>query len=69
MPSATPKDVVQKMHDVVQKALDSPEVKAKLAKLGVEPANMSVEEFGKFFKQDFEATRQLAKDAGMHALD
>ena len=69
VPSATPKDVVQKMHDVVQKALDTPEVKAKLAKLGVEPANMSVEEFGKFFKEDFEATRQLAKDAGMHSLD
>ncbi|MGN6572037.1 MAG: Bug family tripartite tricarboxylate transporter substrate binding protein [Pseudolabrys sp.] len=69
VPAGTPKDVVQKMHDVVQKALETPEVKAKLAKLGVEPANLSVEQFGKFFKEDFDATRQLAKDAGMHALD
>src|SRR5690349_1222998 len=69
VPSATPKDVVQKMHDVIEKALQSPEVQAKLAKLGVEPAHMSVEEFVKFFREDYEATRQLAKDAGIHSLD
>ena len=68
-PAGTPKDVVQKMHDVIEKALQSPEVQAKLAKLGVEPAHMSVEEFGKFFREDYEATRQLAKDAGIHSLD
>ena len=69
VPAGTPKDVVQKMHDVIEKALQSPEVQAKLAKLGVEPAHMSVEEFGKFFREDYEATRQLAKDAGIHSLD
>jgi tripartite-type tricarboxylate transporter receptor subunit TctC len=69
VPAGTPKDVVQKMHDVIQKALDVPEVQAKLAKLGVEPAHLSVEEFGKFFKDDYEATRQLAKDAGIQPLD
>ncbi|HXD45236.1 MAG TPA: tripartite tricarboxylate transporter substrate binding protein [Pseudolabrys sp.] len=69
VPAGTPKDVVQKMHDVVQKALDTPEVQAKLAKLGVELAHLSVEEFGKFFRDDYEATRQLAKDAGIQPLD
>jgi tripartite-type tricarboxylate transporter receptor subunit TctC len=69
VPAGTPRDVVQKMHDVIEKALQSPEVQAKLAKLGVEPAHMSVEEFGKFFREDYEATRQLAKDAGIHSLD
>jgi len=69
VPAGTPKDVVQKLHDVVQKALAQPDVQAKLAKLGVEPANMSVEEFDRFFKDDYAATRQLAKDAGIHSLD
>jgi tripartite-type tricarboxylate transporter receptor subunit TctC len=69
VPAGTPKDVVQKMHDVIEKSLQSPEVQAKLAKLGVEPSHLSVEEFAKFFKEDYEATRQLAKDAGIHSLD
>src|SRR6185437_6958014 len=56
VPAATPKDVVQKMHDVIEKALQSPDVQAKLAKLGVEPAHLSVEEFDKFFWEDYEAT-------------
>jgi tripartite-type tricarboxylate transporter receptor subunit TctC len=69
VPAGTPRDVVQKMHDVTQKALQSPDVQAKLAKLGVEPAHMSVEEFGKFFQDDYNATRELAKEANLHPLD
>jgi tripartite-type tricarboxylate transporter receptor subunit TctC len=69
VPAATPKDVVQKMHDVIEKALQSPDVQAKLAKLGVEPAHLSVEEFDKFFREDYEATRELAKQANIKPLD
>jgi len=41
----------------------------KLAKLGVEPAQMSIEEFDKFFRDDFKATAELAKQAGLKPLD
>lgn len=68
-PAKTPADVVQKLHDVTEKALAMPEVRERLAKLGVEPANLSSAEFGKFFKDDYDATRQLAKDADIHPLD
>ncbi len=57
------------MHDVIEKALQSPDVQAKLAKLGVEPAHLSVEEFDKFFREDYEATRELAKQANIKPLD
>jgi tripartite-type tricarboxylate transporter receptor subunit TctC len=68
-PAKTPPEVVQKLHDVTEKALAMPAVREHLAKLGVEPANMSTAEFGKFFKDDYDATRQLAKDAHVHPID
>ncbi len=68
-PAKTPRDVVTKLHDVTQQALKDPALQEKLAKLGVEPAQASVEEFDKFFKDDLAATVQLAKDAQIQSLD
>jgi tripartite-type tricarboxylate transporter receptor subunit TctC len=47
----------------VQEALQTSAVKDNLAKVGVEPQLMSVEQFGKFFNEDVAATVQLARDA------
>jgi tripartite-type tricarboxylate transporter receptor subunit TctC len=68
-PAKTPPDIVRKLHDVTNKALSDPTLVAKLAKLGVEPAQMSVEEFGKFFKEDMAATIDLAKQADIKPID
>jgi tripartite-type tricarboxylate transporter receptor subunit TctC len=68
-PAKTPRDVVQKLHDETEKALDSPAVQEKLAKLGVQPSHISVEEFGKFFTEDLKATTELAKEANIHPVD
>jgi tripartite-type tricarboxylate transporter receptor subunit TctC len=68
-PAKTPRDIVDKLHDVTQQALKDPALQEKLAKLGVEPAQSSVDEFGKFFKDDLAATVQLAKDAHIEPVD
>jgi tripartite-type tricarboxylate transporter receptor subunit TctC len=68
-PAKTPRDIVQKLHDVTDKALGVPALQEKLAKLGVEPKQMSVEEFGQFFRDDVAATAQLAKEANIQPLD
>jgi tripartite-type tricarboxylate transporter receptor subunit TctC len=68
-PAKTPRAVVDKFHDVTQQALKDTALQEKLAKLGVEPANVSVDEFDKFFKEDFAATVQLAKDAHIKSVD
>jgi len=68
-PAKTPRDVVQKLHDVTDKALGTPALQEKLAKLGVEPKQISVEEFGQFFRDDVAATAQLAKEANIQPLD
>jgi len=68
-PAKTPPDIVKKLHDVTEQALKVPAVQEKLAKLGVEPAQISTEEFGKFFKEDFDATVDLAKKANIKSVD
>lgn len=68
-PAKTPMSIVNKIHDATEQALQVPAVKEHLAKIGVEPELMSVEQFGKFFKDDYGATLQLAKDAGIKPTD
>ena len=68
-PANTPRDVVQKLHDVTQKALSMPALQERLAKLGVEPKQMTVDEFAKFFRDDLAATTELAKKANIQTLD
>ena len=68
-PAKTPREIVQKLHDKTEEALKLPAVREKLAKLGVEPADISVEDFTKFFQDDLAATTQLAKEANIQPID
>ena len=68
-PVKTPRPIVDKLHDATEKALALPALREKLAKLGVSPEAMSVEAFGKFFRDDLAATVQLAKDANIQPVD
>jgi tripartite-type tricarboxylate transporter receptor subunit TctC len=68
-PVKTPREIVDKIHDATEKALALPALREKLAKLGVTPQETSVEEFGKFFRDDLAATVQLAKDANIQPID
>jgi tripartite-type tricarboxylate transporter receptor subunit TctC len=68
-PVKTPREVVDKLHDVTEQALAVPALREKLAKLGVNPDQMSVADFGKFFRDDLAATVQLAKDAHIEPID
>lgn len=68
-PAKTPAAIVNKLHDATEQALQKPDVKEKLGRLGVEPELMSVGQFAKFFKDDYDATLQLAKDAHIEPTD
>ena len=69
VPAKTPRAIVEKLHDATEQALKMPEMKDKLAKLGVTPQFMSVDQFSKFVKDDIAATVQLAKDANIQPMD
>ncbi len=68
-PAKTPADIVDKLHDATEKALQVPAVKEHLAKIGVDPELMTVAQFTKFFKDDYDTTIQLAKDANIQPVD
>ena len=68
-PAKTPREVVDKLHDATEKALQDPALQQRLANLGVEPEQMSVEAFAKFVKDDLAATVQLAKAVHIEAVD
>jgi tripartite-type tricarboxylate transporter receptor subunit TctC len=63
VPAKTPPELVARLHDETQKALDAPSVKDRYAKLGVEPMRMTQEEFAKYFRADVEDTARLVKAA------
>ena len=68
-PAKTPRPIVDKLHDATETALQDQTTKERLAKLGLEPRLMSVDDFAKFVKDDLAATVQLAKDAHIEAAD
>jgi tripartite-type tricarboxylate transporter receptor subunit TctC len=68
-PVKTPRQIIDVLHDKTQRALTMSAVREKLAKFGVEPLPMSVEQFDKFVRDDIAATVKLAKDAHIELSD
>jgi tripartite-type tricarboxylate transporter receptor subunit TctC len=68
-PAKTPRAIVDKLHDEVQKALDMPTIQAELQRLGVQPEPMSPDQFAKFFADDIAAMVKLGKDAHIEPED
>jgi tripartite-type tricarboxylate transporter receptor subunit TctC len=62
-PVKTSRNIVDKVHDVVQKALGIPDVQEKLTRLGVSPDPMTPEQFDKFFADDVATTIAIGKAA------
>jgi tripartite-type tricarboxylate transporter receptor subunit TctC len=65
LPARTPRAIVDKLHAAISKALDDATVQQRLSTLGVQPRPMSVDEFGKFVRDDVAATIKLAKDINL----
>jgi len=63
VPAKTPRDIIVRLHDETEKALQLAAVQERLAKLGVEPMPMSLDQFEKFFRNDVAANVQLVKAA------
>ncbi|HET7671364.1 MAG TPA: tripartite tricarboxylate transporter substrate-binding protein, partial [Burkholderiales bacterium] len=66
-PAKTPKDVVDRLHREISKALANPKVIDQLAKTGVEPAAMTPEEFGRYLKREYDTWGKVVKQAGIKA--
>ncbi|HLX81531.1 MAG TPA: tripartite tricarboxylate transporter substrate-binding protein [Burkholderiales bacterium] len=64
-PAGTPRPVVSKLHDVVAASLLKPDVKARLAGLGLEPAPMTPDEFAEFIGKEIAKWTKEVREAGI----
>ena len=63
--SKTPRDVVHRLNQSTQKALDTPEVRERLAALGAEPMPLSAEQFDALIKEELAANAIVVKAGGI----
>ncbi len=64
-PAKTPRDIVNRLHDEVAKALASPEVKERFLKLGAEAWTLKPEQFDAYIKDEIASNAKLVKAAGL----
>lgn len=62
-PAKTPRDIVNKLHQEVTKALAQPDVKERMAKLGGEPMPMTPERFDAFIREEHATLSVIMKGA------
>ncbi len=63
-PAKTPRDIVARLNAEINRALRSPEMIERLAKLGGEPMSMSAPQFDAFIGQEYEVLGKVMRDAG-----
>lgn len=65
VPATTPDEIRNRLHVETRKALENPEVQGKLAKHGVEPMDMSIDQFSKLVSEEMEINAALVIAAGI----
>jgi tripartite-type tricarboxylate transporter receptor subunit TctC len=66
-PAATQRDIVQRLHDAITKALADPEVQSGIKKLAAEPMPLMPEKFDDFIKRESRNQCCAGKSGGHHA--
>jgi tripartite-type tricarboxylate transporter receptor subunit TctC len=67
-PGKTPRDIVNRLHDEVIKALNTPEVKERFAALGADAWTLSPEQFDAYIKDEIKSNAVLVKAAGLQPI-
>jgi len=64
-PAATPIPIVQKLNAAINAIVLEPVVKEQFAKLGIDPAPMKTDEFGRFVREQMVFYRKIVQAAGI----
>jgi tripartite-type tricarboxylate transporter receptor subunit TctC len=64
-PAKTPREIVNRLHDEVEKALATPEVKERFATLGADAWTLKPEQFDAYIKDEIKSNAVLVKAAGL----
>jgi tripartite-type tricarboxylate transporter receptor subunit TctC len=65
VPAATPREIIGRLNAEILKALDSPEVRERLAGVGAVPSGGSPEELGTYFKSEVEKFGKIVHAIGL----
>ncbi|HET6829480.1 MAG TPA: tripartite tricarboxylate transporter substrate-binding protein, partial [Ramlibacter sp.] len=65
VPARTPKEIVNRLHDEVAKALATPEVKERFATLGADAWTLAPEQFDAYVREEVKSNAALVKAAGL----
>ncbi len=63
----TPREIVQRLNREFNAALQQPDIRERMARLGVDPFSLSLEEFEKLIQTELESNARLVKQAGIKA--
>jgi tripartite-type tricarboxylate transporter receptor subunit TctC len=66
-PAATPRPVIDRLNAAINKGLEDPTIRKRLAELGVERVGGTPEAFGTYLRAKVEETDRIAKAAGLKA--
>ena len=64
VPAGTPKPIVEKLNAELKKAVTAPNVASNLSAQSLDPMHMSVEEFAKTIKSEYDRYEQVVKLSG-----
>ena len=64
-PAGTPKDIIAKLNGEILKILRMPDVKERLARMGIEPASSSPEELAAYIQAEIPKWAKVVKAAGI----
>ena len=64
-PAGTPPAIVQRLHDELEKAMATPEVRERFLKLGAEPWTLSPKAFDDYIRKEIADNEALVKAAGL----
>lgn len=65
VPAGTPREVVARLHAEIVKAMNDPEIHAKLVAQGTDPVGSTPEAFGAFIKAETAKWRKVVQDANI----
>ena len=64
-PAKTPPAIIARLHGAISEALQDPDIRDRLAKLGVQPMPMSPSEFGAYVANELEQNKELVRAGGL----
>ena len=67
LPAGSPREVVTRLHTEIRKAMNIPEIHAKLVGLGTDPVGSTPQEFGAFRKSEAVRWARVIKEADIRA--